>query len=178
MKIESGAKSALDPNSDRIIQPYLADDIPSINLHVGNVITVDAERTFWDKIIILHGLRRWFDIRGELRGNGQRVSRHYYDVFQLLASDVGLTALADRELGADCVSHARMFFNRPDYDLVTAKSPMFSISLQGEMLNGLRRDHQAMSSMIFGTPPSFEAIVEKIAQLEITLNSESDGVVG
>lgn len=99
-------------------------------------------------------------------------------MFQLLASDVGLTALADRELGADSVSHARMFFNRPDYDLVTAKSPTFSISLQGEMLNGLRRDHQAMSSMIFGTPPSFEAIVEKIAQLEITLNSESDGVVG
>lgn len=80
VKIESGAKSALDPNSVRSVRPYLADDTPDLELTVPNVTIVDAERTFWDKVVILHGLRRWFDIRGELRGGGHRVSRHYYDV--------------------------------------------------------------------------------------------------
>ena len=54
VKIESGAKSALDPNSERAIRPYLEDDIRGIDLSVGNVTVVDAERTFWDKIVILH----------------------------------------------------------------------------------------------------------------------------
>jgi len=70
-------------------KPYIADDLPSLDLAVGNVTTVDPGRTFWDKIVILHGLRRWWDHRGELKGGGQRVSRHYYDVYRLLASETG-----------------------------------------------------------------------------------------
>jgi len=172
VKIESGAKSALDPNSERAIRPYLEDDVPDIDLSVGNVTTVDAQRTFWDKIVILHGLRRWFDIRGELKGNGQRVSRHYYDACQLLASAVGQKALQDRELGTDCVAHARMFFNRPDFDLATAAAPSFSIRPEGKMLDDLRRDYRAMSGMIFGEAPAFDAIIEDIARLETALNAQ------
>ncbi|WP_217632606.1 nucleotidyl transferase AbiEii/AbiGii toxin family protein [Marinobacter sp. AC-23] len=182
VKIESGAKSALDPNTDRTIRPYLEHDVPGIDLGVGNVTTVDAQRTFWDKIVILHGLRRWFDNRGELKGNGQRVSRHYYDACQLLASVVGKKALQDRELGADCILHARMFFNRPPFDLATAVAPTFSIRPEGKMLDDLRRDYRAMSGMIFGEAPAFDAIIEDIARLEKSLNaqpaenfSESDG---
>jgi len=177
VKMELGAKSALDPNSERAIRPYLEDDVPDIDLSVGNVTTVDAQRTFWDKIVILHGLRRWFDIRGELKGNGQRVSRHYYDVCQLLASAVGQKALQDRELGADCVAHARMFFNRPAFDLATAAAPTFSIRLEGKMLDDLRRDYRAMSGMIFGEAPAFDAIIEDIARLETALNARpAEGV--
>jgi hypothetical protein len=174
VKIESGAKSALDPNSKRIIRPYLEDDVPGIDLSVGNVTTVVAQRTFWDKIVILHGLRRWFDIRGELKGDGQRVSRHYYDACQLWVAPVGQKALQDRELGIDCVAHARMFFNRPDFDLATAATPTFAIRPAGKMLDDLRRDYRAMSGMIFGEAPAFDEIIEGIATLETELNSRSE----
>ncbi|EHK54686.1 hypothetical protein [Allomesorhizobium alhagi] len=50
---------------------------------------VGFERTFWDKVVILHGLRRWFDKRGELRWGGQRVSRHYNDLHQFAATPTG-----------------------------------------------------------------------------------------
>ena len=76
-------------------------------LSVPNVRTVVAERTFWDKVVILHGLRQWFDARGALRGGGQRISRHYYDVYRLLGSDGGRAASSDLALGVDCVRHAR-----------------------------------------------------------------------
>jgi Nucleotidyl transferase AbiEii toxin, Type IV TA system len=79
VKIEAGAKSALDPNGPAVIRPYVADDV-SMDLSVVDVTTVVAERTFWDKAVILHGLRQWFEKRGVLRGDGQRVSRHYYDL--------------------------------------------------------------------------------------------------
>jgi hypothetical protein len=45
------------------------------------------------------------------------VSGHYYDQHCLLHSDVGQAALTERDLGIDCVRHARVFFDRPDYDL-------------------------------------------------------------
>jgi len=92
VKIESGAKSALDPNRPSVIRPYVADEVADMDLSVSDVTTVVAERTFWDKAVILHGLRQWFERRGVLRGGGQRISRHYYDVYCLLDSDAGRNA--------------------------------------------------------------------------------------
>jgi hypothetical protein len=57
VKIESGAKSALDPNSVRSVRPYLEEDAAGLDLEVPNITIVDAERTLWDKVVILHGLR-------------------------------------------------------------------------------------------------------------------------
>ena len=174
IKIECGAKSALDPNSSQAIRPYVADDVPVLDLTVSNIVTVDAERTFWDKIVILHGLRNWFDRRGALRGGGQRVSRHYYDVYQLLASGTGEAALADPELGRDCVRHARMFFNSPDLGLATANLNTFALTPTAPMIADLRRDYAAMSGMIFGDVPPFDAILQSIRTLEMRLNESGD----
>ena len=171
VKIEAGAKSTLDPHSRRTVAPYVDADVPGSDLSVTDITVVDAERTFWDKVVILHGLRRWYDIRGQLRGNGQRVSRHYYDLFRLYESDVGRAAMANRMLGEDCVQHARLFFDRPDFDLASARPPMFVLSPHGGMIDDLRRDYRAMSAMIFGPPPPFDIIVESIAGIEAALNA-------
>lgn len=178
VKIESGAKSALDPHSVRTIVPYVDVDAVALDLSVPGITIVDAERTFWDKVVILHGLRRWFDIRGQLRGDGQRVSRHYYDLFRLIQSKVGPAALAKRALGEDCVAHARMFFNRPDFDLASAQAPTYALLPEGPMMDGLRQDYRAMSSMIFDEPPSFDAVMEAIAGLEKTVNATPRKITG
>ena len=170
VKLESGAKSALDPNSLQTVVPYCNEDLPNLDLNVPNVTIVDAERTFWDKVVILHGLKRWFEIRGELKGGGHRISRHYYDVHELLEADIGKTAVKDLELGADCVAHALMFFNRPSFDLASAHPPTFALTPEGEMYDGLKRDYDAMKTMIFGAPPDFDAVVEQVAALEATIN--------
>ena len=117
VKIEAGAKSALDPHTAASVTPYIAADLPDRHLRVGNVITVKAERTFWDKIIILHGLRQWHDRRGVLRHGGQRVSRHYYDVYQLMRDERAARWLGNRALAANCATHARLFFGSPDLGL-------------------------------------------------------------
>ena len=170
VKIESGAKSALDPNSLRTITPYVDADIPGTDIAVPNVTVVDAERTFWDKVVILHGLRRWYDNRGQLRGNGQRISRHYYDVSRLLQSDAGQAALADTVLGEGCVAHARMFFDRPPFDLASAHSPTFALCPEKGMIDDLKQDYRAMSVMIFGEPPPFDDVMDAVADLQNRLN--------
>lgn len=171
VRIESGAKSALDPNQPVTITPYVANELADIDLSVPNVTTIEASRTFWDKIVILHGLRHWFINRGELKGGGNRVSRHYYDLHELMNSEVGKSAVKDLALGADCVAHARMFLNRAPFDLASAKPPTFSLSPEDGMYDDLKRDYAAMSMMIFGEPPAFDAIVETVGDVERTINA-------
>jgi hypothetical protein len=170
VKIEAGAKSALDPHAARTVTPYVAQDLADTNLTMPNITTVDPGRTFWDKVVILHGLRRWWDRRGELRGGGQRVSRHYYDVHRLLASETGEGFISDSGMAADCVRHARMFFNRPDFDLATAAPGSYALVPHDEMLTNLEQDYRAMSGMIFGEAPAFRAIIDSIVNLEKRLN--------
>lgn len=171
IKIESGAKSALDPHAPVTVRPFVADDLAGRDLSVHNVTTVDPCRTFWDKVVILHGLRRWFERRGELKGNGQRASRHYYDVARLLASEMGRRAANDLEMAQDCVRHARMFFNRPDLDLASAVPGSFALMPHDTMLDVLRRDYEAMAGMVFGPIPPMDAVLASISDLEHILNA-------
>jgi hypothetical protein len=170
VRIESGAKSALDPNRPIAIQPYISEETEGLDLTVAGVTTIEATRTFWDKVVIVHGLRCWYDRRGELRQEGQRVSRHYYDLHCLLGSEVGKTALADGRLGADCVRHAHMFFDRPDYDLASAVPGTYAMTPVGKMVDALRNDYAKTTSMVFGPAPTFEEVLASVTQIERSLN--------
>lgn len=171
VKIEGGAKSALDPHTTTRVKPYAGDDFPGGDLTIDSITAVNPTRTFWDKVVILHGLRRWFDHRGQLRHGGQRVSRHYYDVFRLLQSDTGQAAEADRQLAEDCARHARMFFNTPDFNLDEAAQGTWSILPTPPMMDALERDYNAMAGMIMGPIPRFAAVVDAVSSLENRINA-------
>lgn len=174
VRIEFGAKSALGPHRPVTIRPYIADDAADLNLAVGGLTTIDATRTFWDKVVIAHGLRHWHERRGVLRQEGQRVSRHYYDLHCLLRSEVGKPALSDRHLGVDCVRHARMFFDRPDYDLSSAAPGTFTIVPTGAMVDVLSRDYANTIAMIFGKVPAFDEILTSVDKIERVVNCQDE----
>lgn len=153
------------------MRPYAADDLAAIDLQVTGITTVEPQRTFWDKVVILHGLRAWYDRRGQLRHAGQRVSRHFFDVFRLIQSPLGERAMEDRVLGADCARHARMFFNSPDFDLDHAVAGAFRLVPPPEMLALLERDYDAMAMMITGAVPPFADVMTAIGVLERRLNA-------
>ncbi|MDP1751302.1 MAG: nucleotidyl transferase AbiEii/AbiGii toxin family protein [Reyranella sp.] len=170
VKIESGAKSALDPHVAKTISPYLASDLPGGNdVTVGSVTTIAPERTFLDKILILHGMTSYFDAKGALRGNG-RMSRHYYDVHRLMNDPSGVRACTDNALVEDCVRHARMFFYRSGTGLELAHRGSFRLRPTPAMHDPLAKDYDAMSTMIFGEVPSFATVLESVARAEEHLN--------
>lgn len=171
VKIEAGAKSALDPHMAATVAPYVVEDLPDLDLSISNVTTVKPERTFWDKVIILHGLRQWHEKRGELRHGGQRVSRHYYDIYRLAQAEGIEHWQADHALARDCVMHARMFFGSPDLGLDTATPGSFTLNPSQEMRADLAKDYVAMSGMIFGEVPPLEEVLDKVAKVEIAINS-------
>lgn len=170
VKIESGAKSALDPHTAQTISPYLADDLPDPKAAtVPGVVTIDSERTFLDKVLILHGMPFYFAATGQLRGNG-RMSRHYYDIHRLMGAPVGTKACTDTALIADCVRHAKMFFYRANTGLELATPGNFRLQPTEEMIVPLARDYAAMSTMIFENIPDFREILDSVARAEAVLN--------
>jgi hypothetical protein len=171
IKIESGAKSALDPHDDRTVIPYLSPDFRGGDaLAVSGVMTIDPERTFLDKILILHGMTYYFEAQGILRGDG-RMSRHYYDVHRLMVTSTGEKACTDDSLIEDCVRHAKMFFYRGNTGLDMAKRGSFRLRPVKEMLEPLKKDYSAMATMIFGVVPTFEDVLASVARAEESLNA-------
>ncbi len=171
VKIESGAKSALDPHEARIIIPYVSPDFANGGaLAVPAVTTIEPARTFLDKILILHGLLFYFEAKGALRGTG-RMSRHYYDVHRLMQQEIGEKSCSNGVLIDDCVRHARMFFYRSNTGLDVAKRGSFRLRPTDAMLAPLRQDYAAMTSMIFGAAPTFAEVIDSIGNAEDLLNS-------
>lgn len=171
VKIEAGAKSALDPNIAASVTPYIQQELPDLDLAVSSVMTVKPERTFWDKVIILHGLRQWHDCRGQLRYGGQRVSRHYYDLHQLMQSPSGEEWQTNYELTNDCSQHARLFFGSPDLGLSIAIPGTFTLTPSPAMREALERDYEAMAGMIFGNVPRFQDVMQSAEHFEQIVNS-------
>jgi len=73
-------------------------------------------------------------------------------------------------MAQDCVRHAKMFFNRPDFDLASAAPGSFALTPHDEMMATLEKDYEAMSGMIFGVIPPFRAVMESITEVERRLN--------
>ena len=133
-------------------------------------MTVAAERTFWDKIIILHGLRQWYERRDLLRHGGQRVSRHYYDVHQIIRDPSAVAWLQNHALAQDCATHARHFFGSPDLGLAQATRGNFTLMPPALMREALLADYAAMAEMVFGTVPALDEVLATIEQVEAAIN--------
>ena len=105
-----------------------------------------------------------------MKQDGQRISRHYYDLHRMLDTETGRAAVADLDLGADCVAHAKTFFNRPDFNLATAEPETFSLVPPEDMAARLVGDYKNTEAMIFGEAPSFDVVLASIKALEEQLN--------
>lgn len=108
----------------------------------------------------------------ELRQEGQRISRHYYDLHCLLNSAAGDAALAAENLAIDCVRYAKLFFDRPDFDLASAQRGSWTIEPSVGMLERLQADYAKTIPMIFGTESKFEEIMASINKINDSVNQK------
>jgi len=76
-------------------------------------------------------------------------------------------------LGANCIAHAKTFFDRPDFDLGSAAPGTFALRPVGDMIGRLNRDYDNTRTMIFGEPPTFDAILSSIGEIEDRLNADA-----
>jgi predicted nucleotidyltransferase component of viral defense system len=167
VRLEIGPLASWVPSATHIIQPYAYEAFPNLfeNPHTP-VVAITAERTFWEKATILHQeAHRETPIP-------QRYSRHYYDLYKLAQSSVLDSAFAQIDLLRNVVRFKERFYpsNWARYDL--AKPGSFKLLPTNDaQLKHLERDYKDMQIMLFGSPPTFDSIVEVLRQLEAKINA-------
>lgn len=166
VRLEIGALAAWTPTVQTTITSYAAQQYGRIFQNPGtSVLTVMPERTFWEKVTILH--------KEAFRTNGNfpaRYSRHYYDLFCMDKSPVKASAYVDLDLLSRVVQFKERFYpaGNAHYDL--AKPGTMRLLPPEDCLPSLREDYAHMQNMLFGNKPSFERIMDCIARLELEIN--------
>lgn len=173
VKIECGARGALEPLSRRDIAPYIQSELgKAISLTTEKVTLIAAERTFWEKALILHGIYCGFrDDKNRRPGEGNLISRHYYDVAMMADSKEGKRAIADIDLLDRVRLHKQLMFRRGWEKLDEAKPGGLHLVPQKEITKDLEADYEEMSGMMFGEPPEFAWVLGELEKLEKIMNA-------
>ncbi|MDE2848108.1 MAG: nucleotidyl transferase AbiEii/AbiGii toxin family protein [Gemmatimonadota bacterium] len=171
IRIEAGARSALDPNTSCSVTPLIAVEIPDRSFCVGGIRTITPERTLWEKLLILHGLHCGYRDEQRLPTDRDRFSRHYYDCTMILQTETGRNALSDFELLTAVREHNLIAFRQAWRRLEEAVPGTLRFVPQPDLLKVIKRDYAAMEGMILGDVPEFDWIVETLVQAEKSVNS-------
>ena len=170
VKIEAGARSALDPNLTCSITPHIVDELPNWSLEVENITVIAPERTYLDKLLILHGVHCGYRDAGRLPREKQRISRHYYDAAMITATDVARSALSDTSLLDDVRTHNMLAFRQAWKKLEEAVSGSIRLLPQAEPRRIIEQNYAEMQGMLLGTPPDFGWIMGQLEYAEATIN--------
>ena len=162
VRLEAGARSATDAGRVERIAPYLASDLEAVGLRTCPVYTISPERTLWDKIMILNDDRVVHETTGRIRADGNRRSRHYYDFACLATAGMVDEGCSTTRWASECIEHYRTFWEPRAATKASLLDGAFDIVPNREMTECLREDYAAMSEMIFGTPPSFEDVLDAV----------------
>ena len=167
IRLEMGARSDDWPAQEGTVSPYAAEafpdvfEVPSCQVHV-----LDARRTFWEKVTLLHAEYH----RPAHKPSREGLSRHFYDVYQLAARDIGKEAVKDLDLLARVVAHKRLFFSSAWAHYETAIPGGIHLVPTEGRADSLRADYRLMREMIFGDEPAWEDIIAGLQELEDLIN--------
>lgn len=167
VKIEIGARSEHWPVSEHKIHSYLKDALKDkVEEAAVTVKVLNAERTFWEKATILH---QYAHIP-EDKIFPSRISRHYYDFYCLLNSDIKKIAASDHALLERVAIHKSIYFASAWANYETACRGTLKLIPPTRVLKALEGDYQHMKVMFFGEVPDWNRIIEKIHKFETEFN--------
>jgi hypothetical protein len=169
VKLEFGSLTDQQPAGRHPVRPWLAETLEqAFPDWACEVVSLEAERTFWEKATILHAECH----RPAERPTPDRFSRHYADTAALAAHPIADVALKQAELRDRVVEWKSRFFGSSwaRYDL--ARPGTFRLVPGSERISELRRDYQAMRVMYLSEPSEFDDVVRSLRKLEDKINSE------
>ena len=166
--LEIGPLASWLPSGTFAIQPYAAQHFARVFEKPScEVPTILAERTFWEKVTILHQEAH----REAEKPMPTRYSRHYYDLARLSLSDVKAKALADFEMLTAVVAFKQRFYPSAWARYELAKPPTLKLIPPEPRINELAKDYQAMQNMVFDKPLTFDEVIQTLTALEQEINA-------
>ena len=143
----------------RNIQSYVAERLPKLCGEQIGVRALSLERTFCEKLVILHTVA----CREKVP---ERYSRHYYDVSCIHGYS---TLSLNLDLVKEIAVFKSRFFPGASYGYNLASNGILKLVPPESVRSALRKDYGLMADMIFGNPPDFDDILKDISKLETEL---------
>ena len=163
VRLEIGPLAEWMPSHKTTIEPFVAEKYPDIfEQRTTEVLTIDVERTFWEKLTILHKMANFPQDKILPR----RYARHLYDVYCMTNSSVKAHAFARKELLEKDVIFKQKFYYAKSAHYETATLKDISLIPASHIMDAVKQDYFAMKNMIYGEYPEFEDIIEQLKKLE------------
>ena len=165
VKIEVSGRSMSEPLENVQLRSMIEDAFPNTKFAETkfNVPTVKPERTFLEKVCLLH--EEFSKEVAEVRVN--RMSRHLYDIAMMMKTDIADRALADKQLFGNIVEHRRKFIGLKGFDYSTLCAAKISIVPPEGVIDKWKQDYiQMCNSMMYGNYPDFDELMAYICELQ------------
>ena len=126
------------------------------------VRAVLPERTFLEKVFLLH--EELAKPKGLIRV--ERMSRHMYDIGQILKTPIAERAINDKDLYRQVVEHRRIFIGLRGFDYDTLYPATLNIVTSYSIIEQWKTDYDNMRLyMIYGESMSFEELINNLKDL-------------
>lgn len=152
VKIEISCLSMAEPCEEKEIESLIHKSYPDIdNATVSHVRTVLPSRTFLEKAFLLNE-----EFQKE-NPRSQRMSRHLYDLYMMMDTDFGKTALSDTDLYDAIVAHRQTYYAVKYIDYQKHHPSTIDFRPPQSVIESWKADYAKMlESFIYGNAPSFE----------------------
>lgn len=167
--VEVSGRSMNEPVLPVMLRSFIDEVFPDAPF-AGKPFEVRAvvpERTFLEKLFLLH---EEFSKPVELIRT-ERMSRHLYDISQIMDTPIAERALKDESLYNSVIEHRRRFIGLKDFDYSTLRPQSLRIVPPADVMELWRKDYEMMQeSMIYGDSLPFDELIEKIRGLNERIN--------
>lgn len=161
--LEVGARSLIEPTSREKVKSLIESSSSiSTSLVDSDVITAMPQKTFLEKVFLLHEL---FTTEGSASAN--RKSRHLYDLESMMDEPFALTAIEDKELWENIRHHRSVFtpIRGIDYDAPIREN--LRLTPPSQYMTVWKDDYSAMQEqMVHGRSISFEDLLSRMEELQ------------
>lgn len=166
--LELGGKNEITPASQLQLDPYISSVAPSLEFPLPTVTVLAPERTYWEKATLIHAECN----RKTVKANAQRLSRHWYDLFQLNRSDIGSAALSNPKLLEEVVNQKNVLYPSGWAKYNDCLGNLRLIPNDGSV-KLLEKDFEQMraNAMFWQEPDTFQDIIKELSELEKTINN-------
>lgn len=168
--IEFSVRSLKEPNAKRNMTSLLFTYFPNHKYteEICEVLTILPQRTLIEKILLLH---EEYNREERDKMRTERMSRHYYDLYQLSKQEFSDSTLSDIVFIENIIEHRKYYSRLKRFDYNTLQIGRLKIIPDNDILLKLEQDYQIMKSeMIYGNPPSFEEIIQALKSIQEIIN--------
>lgn len=171
--IEIGSRSLKEPFTDKefcslVGEHFKGRNFADVNI---NIPTVNPERTFLEKIFLLH--EEFQQPKEKIKVD--RLSRHLYDIEKIMDTEFGEKALADKNLYQHIVEHRRTVTPLRGLDYANHAPDRINMIPPDNMIQEWKKDYEQMQqSMIYRESLSFDKLMERLKILRSRINQMSN----